>query len=102
MTVCECERSTGATLGQVLLLANSEEVENKIADGNGRVASYFKAKKPTGEMIDDLYLTALGRRPTSAEWKRLHEHIEKAKDKQKAVEDALWAVLNTREFLFNH
>jgi hypothetical protein len=102
VTVCECERSTGATLGQVLLLANSEEVENKIADGSGRVANYFKAKKPTGEMIDDLYLTALGRLPTSAEWKRVNEHVEKAKDKQKAVEDALWAVLNTREFLFNH
>lgn len=102
VTVCECERSTGATLGQVLLLANSEEVENKIADCNGRVAGYFKAKKPTGEMIDDLYLTALGRLPTSAEWKRMNEHIEKAKDKQKAVEDALWAVINTREFLFNH
>lgn len=102
VTVCECERSTGATLGQVLLLANSEEVENKIADGNGRVANYFKAKKPTGEMIDDLFLTALGRLPTSAEWKRLNKYIDKAKDKQKAVEDALWAVINTREFLFNH
>lgn len=44
----------------------------------------------------------VGRLPTSAEWKRVSEHIEKAKDKQKAVEDALWAVLNTREFLFNH
>ena len=53
-------------------------------------------------MIDDLFLTALGRLPTSAEWKRLNEYIEKAKDKQKAVEDALWAVINTREFLFNH
>jgi hypothetical protein len=102
VTVCECERSTGATLGQVLLLANSEEMENKIAAGDGRVANFFKEKKPTGEMIDELYLTALGRLPTSAEWKRLNDHIEKAKDKQRAVEDALWAILNTREFLFNH
>jgi hypothetical protein len=102
VTVCECERSTGATLGQVLLLANSEEMENKIAAGDGRVAKLLKAKKATGEIIDELYLTALGRLPTSTEWKRLNEHIEKAKDKQRAVEDALWAILNTREFLFNH
>ena len=54
MTVCECERSTGATLGQVLLLANSEEMENKIADGNGRVARFFKDKKPAGDMIEEL------------------------------------------------
>ena len=102
VTVCECERSTGATLGQVLLLANSEEMENKIADGSGRVAKFFKDKKPTAEMIDELYLTALSRPPTAAERKRLTEYIESAKDKQRAVEDVLWALLNTREFMFNH
>jgi hypothetical protein len=102
VTVCECERSTGATLGQVLLLANSDEIENKIADGNGRVARFFKDKKPTAEMIDELYLMALSRPPTAAERRRLGEHIENAKDKQRAVEDVLWAILNTREFMFNH
>jgi hypothetical protein len=102
VTVCECERSTGATLGQVLLLANSEEMENKIADGNGRVAKFFKDKKPVSDMIDELYLTALSRQPTAAERKRLTEYIENAKDKQRAVEDVLWALLNTREFMFNH
>src|SRR5271165_5547840 len=64
VTVCECERSTGATLSQVLLLANSEEMENKIADGNGRVAKFFKDKKPVPAMIDELYLMALSRAPT--------------------------------------
>jgi hypothetical protein len=102
VTVCECERSTGATLGQVLLLANSEELENKIADGNGRVAKFFKDKKAAGDMIDELYLTALNRAPTAAERKRVTEYIENAKDKQRAVEDVLWAILNTREFMFNH
>jgi hypothetical protein len=102
VTVCECERSTGATLGQVLLLANSEEMENKIADGNGRVAKFFKDKKPVAEMIDELYLTALGRSPSAGEKKRLTEYVETAKDKQRAVEDVLWAILNTREFMFNH
>jgi hypothetical protein len=102
VTVCECERSTGATLGQVLLLANSEEMENKIADSNGRVARFFKDKKPVGDMIEELYLTALGRSPTPAERKRLTEYVDGAKDKQRAVEDVLWAILNTREFMFNH
>lgn len=102
VTVCECERSTGATLGQVLLLANSEEIENKIADGNGRVAKFFKDKKSVADMIDDLYLTALSRPPTASERKRLADYIENAKDKQRAVEDVLWAILNTREFMFNH
>jgi hypothetical protein len=102
VTVCDCERSTGATLGQVLLLANSEEIENKIADGNGRVARMVKDKKPVAEMIDELYLTALSRTAAAAEHKRLTEYVESAKDRQRAVEDVLWAILNTREFMFNH
>ena len=102
VTVCECERSTGATLGQVLLLANSEEMENKIADGNGRIAKFFKDKKPVKEMIEELYLVAFSRLPTASELKKTTEYVEKADNKQKAVEDVLWALLNCREFLFNH
>jgi hypothetical protein len=102
VTVCECERSTSATLGQVLLLANSEEMENKIGDGNGRIAKMFKDKKPAAAMVEELYLTSLSRLPTAAELKRLTDYIEKATDKQRAAEDVLWALLNTREFMFNH
>ncbi|HEV3438133.1 MAG TPA: DUF1549 and DUF1553 domain-containing protein [Gemmata sp.] len=101
VTVCECERSTGATLGQVLLLANSDEIESKIADGNGRVAKFFKDKKPAKEMIEELYLVAFSRFPTPAELKRTMEYIELSGNRQKGVEDVLWALLNSREFMFN-
>jgi hypothetical protein len=102
VTVCECERSTGATLGQVLLLANSDEIENKIADGNGRVAKLAKDKKPAAEVIEELYLTAYSRRPTAAEVARIITYINTADNKPKAIEDVLWALLNSREFMFNH
>lgn len=102
VTVCDCERSTGATLGQVLLLANSEEMENKVAAGEGRVAKLLKDKKSAGETVDELYLIALSRKPAAAERARLVAHIEGAKDRQRATEDVLWAILNTREFMFNH
>ncbi len=101
VTVCECERSTGATLGQVLLLANSDEIESKIADGNGRVAKLFKDKKPAKEMIEELYLVAFSRLPAPAEMKRTMEYIELSSNKQKGTEDVLWALLNSREFMFN-
>jgi hypothetical protein len=45
---------------------------------------------------------ALSRRPSAAELERLSEHVAKAENKQRAFEDVLWAVLNTREFMFNH
>ena len=102
VSVCECERSSGATLGQVLLLANSDEIENKIADGNGRVAKLLKDKKPARAAVEELYLTALARRPTASELSRTLDYVDKATDKAKAVEDVLWAILNSKEFMFNH
>jgi Protein of unknown function (DUF1553)/Protein of unknown function (DUF1549) len=101
VTVCECERSSSATLGQVLLLANSEEIENKIADGNGRVAKFVKNKLEPRKAVEEIYLVALGRRPTAVELNRNLAHVEQAKDAKKGLEDVVWAVLNCKEFMFN-
>src|SRR5262249_34632413 len=99
---CECERSSGATLAQVLLLANSDEIEGKIRAGDGRIARLIREKKSAGEAIEELYLAALSRRPTETERKRTLRHVEEATNKQQALEDVLWALLNSKEFLFNH
>ncbi len=103
VTVCECERSSGATLAQVLLLANSDEVESKLSNSDARVAKLLKAKTPLPTAVEDLYLSALSRYPTDAEKKRTAEFLAKhGSDPQKALEDVLWAILNSKEFLFNH
>jgi hypothetical protein len=102
VTVCECERSPGATLAQVLLLANSDEMENKIAHGEGRVAKLIDAKKPIKEMIEELYLASLSRSPGEEETAATIKYIESSDDQRRAVEDVLWTLLNTREFMFNH
>jgi hypothetical protein len=102
VTSCECERSTGGTLAQVLLLSNSEEIENKIAAGNGRVAKLVKEKKPAREAIEELYLAAYGRFPRPEELTRSLGHVEGQANRQQALEDVLWAILNTKEFMFNH
>ena len=102
VTVCECERSPGATLSQVLLMANSEEVENKISAGEGRLAKLVKEKKPSREIIEELYLTAFARRATPEEMQKNLAHVEKEKSPQQGLEDVLWAILNSKEFMFNH
>jgi hypothetical protein len=102
VTGCECERSTGATLAQVLLLANSEEVENKLRQGDGLVAKLVKAKKPTAEAVEDLYLTAYARRPTQAELAKATAYVAQQANRQVALEDVLWVILNSKEFMFNH
>jgi hypothetical protein len=105
VTVCECERSTGATLAQVLLLSNSDEIENKIADGKGRIAKHFEQQHPPAEIIEDLYLAAYSRFPTESERQVALDYIErreKPEDRRKAVEDVLWTLLNSKEFAYNH
>ncbi len=103
VTGCECERSTAATLGQVLLISNSDEVENKLADGKGRVAQLVQAKKTDLEIIEELYLATLSRPPTSSETARTTAYVQQQppESRQQAFEDLLWTLLNTKEFLFN-
>lgn len=99
---CECERSTGATLAQVLLLANSDELENKLADGNGRIAELVGADTSTDDIISRLYVCAYSRFPNERERTTTVKYVEAQKNKRQALEDVLWTMINSREFLFNH
>lgn len=103
-TACECERSQEANLAQSLHLLNSSEVQSKIADANGR-ASKFATDKDHGSdaKIKELYRWVYSREPDSEEMRIAQAHLEKHKDNPKlAYEDIVWALINSKEFLFNH
>ncbi len=106
VTACECERSPGATLAQVLLLSNSDEIENKLASGEGKVGKFFavleKDRRPLKELIEELYLGSLSRLPSSDELNTATKYLDGESDKRQAVEDLLWTLLNSKEFMFNH
>jgi hypothetical protein len=102
VTVCECERSAGPTLSQVLLLALSDEVEGKIGAGDGRIARLIKDKKSPRDAVEELYLAGFSRLPTPRELERALAHVEGRPDRKKALEDLLWVILNSKEFMFNH
>ncbi len=102
VTSCECERSTGATLAQVLLLANSDEIENKFIAKDGTISKLLKEKKPVPEIIEEFYLTAYARRPAARELERSLTYVKQQAHPQAALEDVLWAIINTKEFMFNH
>ena len=103
-TACECERSQEANLAQSLHLLNSSEVQNKIADGNGRAAKFAAQKERSDEdKIKELYRWVYSRLPDADETKIAVAHLEKHKDNSKiAFEDIIWALVNSKEFLFNH
>jgi hypothetical protein len=99
---CECARSGGASLPAVLHLANSPEIEDKIANGDGRVAKLVKEKASADAAIEELYLAAVARHPTDTEKKKSLAHVAKSASVRSGLEDVVWALLNSREFLFNH
>jgi hypothetical protein len=103
-SACECERSSEANLAQSLHLLNSSEVQGKLSDGNGRARQLAAdAKRSDEEKLNELYLWVFSRAPMEKEKQIALAHIQKhAKDKAVAYEDILWALLNTKEFLFNH
>jgi hypothetical protein len=99
---CECERGSGANLSQVLHLSNSPEMEDKLAADDGRVAKLVGAKVPPEKAVEELYLAALARRPTPEESKKVQAYLAKRPDARRSLEDLLWTLLNSPEFLFNH
>ena len=99
---CECERESDGNLAQALQLINGPTVNEKVKNPNNRLGVLLGAKKSDTEILNELYLVALARTPDADEVKIALGHVEKGKDKRKAWEDVLWALLNTREFLFRH
>ncbi len=111
-SACECERSGDASLAQSLHLINSKDIQNKLSSGVGRAQKLAKDKDRTdAEKIEELYYVAFARSPKKEELKLaldyLAREVENEKgektpaDKGKSYEDIVWAIFNTKEFLFN-
>ncbi|HKA05887.1 MAG TPA: DUF1553 domain-containing protein [Gemmataceae bacterium] len=100
--VCECERTAQPNIAQALHLLNGDFLNKKIADAKGRIEEGIKAKRTTKEMIEELYLVTLSRPPQSEEVSKANGWIASAKDQREGLQDLLWTLLNSREFLFNH
>jgi hypothetical protein len=99
---CECERSAEPNMAQALHLMNSDFIQNKVASGSGRLAKLLEAKKPDPEIVEELYLATFSRLPTPAEREKALQLVAEAPAQKEGFEDLLWALLNSREFVFNH
>jgi hypothetical protein len=100
-TVCSCEVKMEPNLSQALHLLNGETVQQKIQQGN-LIKQWMDAGKTPEQMIDLMYISALTRRPTDKEKAGILELLQAEKDPKAALEDTFWAILNSREFVFNH
>jgi hypothetical protein len=99
---CDCERNTSPTVVQTLYLANHPRVQAKIVAADGRVAQIVKAIADDSKRIDEVYLWTLSRLPSDSERETCVKYLKESPTPQKGLEDVMWSLLNTREFLLNH
>jgi hypothetical protein len=99
-TICSREQ-VGPTLSQALHMLNGDTVENKISQG-GVVQKLIKANMTPREVAAELYLRTFNRMPTEAELRKLEEHWGVTEEQPKVYTDIFWALLNAKEFMFNH
>jgi hypothetical protein len=100
--VCECERTATPNIAQAMHLLNGDTLSKKIADAGGRVERLAKGKTEPAAVIEELYLVTLSRPPTPPETAQAERWLADAANPREGAQDLLWALLNSREFLFNH
>jgi hypothetical protein len=99
---CDCERDPAATVVQTLYLANHPKVREKIASPKGRVAQILEKINGDEQRIVELYLWTLSRLPSEDERQTCLKYLKESPSPRRGLEDILWSLINTREFLLNH
>jgi hypothetical protein len=97
------ERNSRPTDVQRLYMLNSSDVRNKIARSPvlGKIMEDNIGRRD--EIISNVYLTILSRYPTPAEVEILRRHFQGKKPMpRKVMEDLVWALINSKEFLYRH
>ncbi len=100
-SVCSCEVKLEPTLSQSLHLLNGDATTQRIRAGN-LVGKRLAEKKPLEAIVEEMYLRTLVRKPSQIELDRLKAALAEEPDKARGLEDVFWALMNTREFMFNH
>ena len=113
LSVCECERVQSASLAQSLHLINAADIKSKLSVAGGTAQTLAAQKTPVKDRVSELYFAAFSRPPTETELQISVEFLtgqqsEKIDSEalpeitQQQFEDLIWALINTKEFLFNH
>jgi len=114
LSVCECERVDAASLAQSLHLLNSPDIKSKLSGATGRAERLVKAAGTDADKIRILYFTAFSRPPSPEEVREAEEYlvrpltdargepVDSLKAKRTSLEDLIWALMNAKEFFYNH
>ena len=101
-SACACERPREPQLGQALELLNGKFLNGRLEKAANRLQKQAESGKPDNEIISELYLAALARTPTQDELSAAQKHLSASDNREAALADLCWIVLNLNEFLFQH
>jgi len=99
--LCECERTGAPNIAQAMHLLNGVTLNGKIGEKTGRVEKLIAAKVPLPKAIEELYLVTWSRLPSPDEAKKAEGWVKSAPSVRDGLQDLLWVLTNSREFLFN-
>jgi hypothetical protein len=100
-TACDCERAAEPALPQTLYRMTDSTVAQKLQQSR-RIAAIVKEKLSDERAVEELFLGTLSRFPNEKEKAEAVEYIRGGKVRQQSLQDILWALINTREFILNH
>ncbi len=100
-TVCSCEVKAEPNLSQALHFLNGDTINQKIRQGK-LIERWIGQQKTDNQIVEEIFLRCLARRPSELELSGLSDEVKQSENRQAALEDVFWAVLNSREFVFNH
>jgi Protein of unknown function (DUF1553)/Protein of unknown function (DUF1549)/Bacterial Ig-like domain (group 2) len=101
-SVCECERVRSANLAQSLHLLNAGDLKAKLAHPGGLAERLSQSTEELGVRIEQVYQASFCRSPSPEEVNAVSQFITASAPTKHDFEDVLWAVINSKEFLFNH
>ena len=99
---CECERRYDLSLPQALNLVNGKNISDAVADANGRVAKAILSGRSDRDVVTELYLASLSRLPAAGELESGIHYLQGGSGRAARAQDLLWALVNSKGFLYNH
>ena len=100
-SVCSCEVTVDPNLSQALHLLNGSTVNSKVARAKW-LQDMIKAKAKPADVVNEIYWRCLGRPASDSEQAKLKEFFTDPKEYVNSYYDIFWAVMNSKEFFFNH
>ena len=100
--VAKCERNTTTTITQAMHFLTGETLHSKISSPEGSLDKLVSGGASDDRIIQSFYLAALSRAPDTSEMQTAKRFLSEQPDRRKGLQGIVWALLNSKEFLFNH